>query len=143
MTTAQPHKVIGLDRHARVDVAGNQWSYAAALRYVANTIEAALPDVFIKKDIPGTVNLVNLKEKNALTPALVIGNGFDQLSSQSQVIFDLAKRMVLLRPERFPRFALGTTSALEISREHEFIIALDQPGLEISFVEKTIFRHYP
>ena len=115
MTTAQPHKVIGLDRHARVDVAGNQWSYAAALRYVANTIEAALPDVFIKKDIPGTVNLVNLKEKNTLTPALIIGNGFDQLSSQSQVIFDLAKRMVLLRPERFPRFALGTTSALEIS----------------------------
>jgi tetratricopeptide (TPR) repeat protein len=115
MTTAQPHKVIGLDRHARMDVAGNQWSYAAALRYVANTIEAALPDVFIKKDFPGTVNLVNLKEKNALTPALVIGNGFDQLTSQSQVIFDLAKRMVLLRPERFPRFALGTTSALDIS----------------------------
>ena len=115
MTTAQPHKVVGLDRHVRVDIAGNNWSYAPALRYVANAIEAALPDVFIKKDVPGTVNLVNLKEKSALTPALVIGNGFDQLSSQSQVIFDLAKRMVLLRPERFPRFALGTTSALEIS----------------------------
>jgi tetratricopeptide (TPR) repeat protein len=115
MTTAQPHKVLGLDRHARVDVAGNNWSYAAALRYVANSIEAALPDVFIKKDLSGTVNLVNLKEKNTLTPALVIGNGFDQFTSQSQVIFDLAKRMVLLRPERFPRFALGTTSALEIS----------------------------
>jgi len=115
MTTAQPHKVVGLDRHARVDVTGNNWSYAAALRYVANAIEAALPDVFIKKDVPGTVSLVNLKEKNTLTPALVIGNGFDQLSSQSQVIFDLAKRMVLLRPERFPRFALGTTSALDIA----------------------------
>ncbi len=115
MTTAQPHKVMGLDRHARVDVAGNNWSYAAALRYVANTIEAALPDVFIKRDVPGTVNLVNLKEKNALAPALVIGIGFDQLTSQSQVIFDLAKRMVLLRPERFPRFALGTMSALDIA----------------------------
>jgi len=115
MTTAQPHKVVGLDRHARVDVTGNNWSYAAALRYVANAIEAPLPDVFIKKDVAGSVNLVNLKEKNALTPALVIGNGFDQLSSQSQVIFDLAKRMVLLRPARFPRFALGTTSALEIA----------------------------
>ena len=115
MTTAQPLKVLGLDRHARVDIAGNNWSYAAALRYVANTIETALPDVFIKKDAPGTVNLVNLKEKNALAPALVIGIGFDQLLSQSQVIFDLAKRMVLLRPERFPRFALGTISALDIA----------------------------
>jgi hypothetical protein len=115
MTTAQPQKVLGLNRHARVDVTGNNWSYAAALRYVAHTIEAALPDVFIKKDAPGTVSLVNLKEKNTLAPALVIGIGFEQLSSQSQVIFDLAKRMVLLRPERFPRFALGTMSALDIA----------------------------
>jgi tetratricopeptide (TPR) repeat protein len=98
MTSAQPHKVMGLDRHARVDVTGNNWSYAAALRYVANTIEAVLPEVFVKKDIPGTVNLANLKDKSALTPALVIGHGFGQLSSQSQVIFDLAKRMVLLAP---------------------------------------------
>ena len=115
MTTAQPHKVLGLDRHARVDIAGNNWSYAAALRYVANVIESPLPDVFIKRDVPGTVNLVNLKDKSALAPAFVIGNGFDQLTSQSQVIFDLAKRLVLMRPERFPRFALGTTSALEIA----------------------------
>jgi tetratricopeptide (TPR) repeat protein len=113
--TAQPHKVLGLDRQARVDVAGNNWSYAAALRYVANTIEMPLPDVFIKRDAPGTASLVNLKEKNTLTPALVIGIGFEQLTSLSQVIFDLAKRMVLLRPERFPRFALGTASGLEIA----------------------------
>jgi hypothetical protein len=45
----------------------------------------------------------------------VIGNGSDQFTSQSQVVFDLAKRMVLLRPERFPRFALGTLSALDIA----------------------------
>lgn len=115
MTSAQSHKVMGLDKSAKVDVAGNNWSYAAALRYVATTVEMPLPDVFVKRDVPGTVSLVNLKEKNTLAPALVIGSGFDQLSSQSQVIFDLAKRMVLLRPERFPRFALGTPSALDIA----------------------------
>ena len=115
MTTAQPQKVMGFDRHARVDVAANDWPYAAALRYVANTIESTIPDLFIKKDAPGTVSLVNLKDKTALAPALVVGIGFDQLSSQSEVIFDLAKRMVQLRPERFPRFALATGAALEIA----------------------------
>jgi hypothetical protein len=115
MTTAQPQKVMGFDRHARVDVAANDWPYAAALRYVANTIESTIPDLFIKKDAPGTVSLVNLKDKTSLAPALVVGIGFDQLSSQSEVIFDLAKRMVQLRPERFPRFALATGAALEIA----------------------------
>jgi len=115
MVNAHPAKALGLDRNARVDVTGNAWPYAAALRYVANTIEAALPSVYIKKDAPGTIGLVNLKEKSTLVPTLVIGLGFEQLASNSEVIFDLAKRMVLLRPEHFPRFALGTGAALEIA----------------------------
>jgi tetratricopeptide (TPR) repeat protein len=113
MTTAQPHRTAGFDRNARIDASGANWSYAAALRYVASTIEAPLPEVYVKRDTPVTVTLVNLKDKNILVPALVVGLGFDQLSSQSQVVFDLAKRMVGLRPERFPRFALGTASALD------------------------------
>ena len=114
-TTAQPHKAIGLTRQDRIDIAGSNWSYSAALRYVANTVETPIPDVFIRKDVPGTANPMNLKEKNTLTPALVIGIGFEQLASQSQVTFDLAKRMVMLRPERFPRYSLATPAALEIA----------------------------
>ncbi len=115
MSSAQPRKMLGLDRDARVDVTTDAWPHSASLRYVANSIEATLPDVFIKRDAPGTISLVNLKDKNTLAPALVIGIGFQQLASHSEVIFDFAKRMVLLRPERFPRFALGTGAALEIA----------------------------
>jgi tetratricopeptide (TPR) repeat protein len=115
MSSASPHKAIGVDRSDRVDLSGAAWPHAAALRYVANTIEGILPDVFLKKDAPGTVSIVNLKEKNTLTPALVVGPGFEQWTRQSEVIFDLAKRMVLMRSERFPRFALGTPALLEIA----------------------------
>jgi hypothetical protein len=113
LTTAQPAKAFGLDKNARVDISSNSWPFAAALRYVAHTIEAPLPDVFVKRDAPGTVTLVNLKDKGVAVPAFIIGLGFEQLSSQSQVVFDLAKRMVQLRPERFPRFSLATSSALD------------------------------
>jgi hypothetical protein len=115
MSTANPHKALNLDRANRVDLAGPAWPYAAALRYVANIIEAPLPDVFLKNDAPGTVSIVNLKDKNTLTPALVVGPGFAQWTRQSEVIFDLAKRLVLMRSERFPRFALGTPALVEIA----------------------------
>jgi hypothetical protein len=98
-----------------VDLASSTWPLVAALRYVANTIEASMPDIFLKKDAPGTVTIVNLKEKNTLTPALVVGPGFEQWTRGSEVIFDLAKRMVLMRWERFPRFCLGTPALLEIA----------------------------
>jgi hypothetical protein len=44
-----------------------------------------------------------------------MGPGFEQWTRQSEVIFDLAKRMVLMRSERFARFALGTPALLEIA----------------------------
>jgi tetratricopeptide (TPR) repeat protein len=115
MTTAQPPKALGLDKHARADVASDAWPYAAALRYVANTIEAAVPEVYVKKDAPGTVIPVNLKDKHTLVPSLIVGMGFGQLSSQSELIFDLAKRMMQLRPERLPRLALASGAALDIA----------------------------
>lgn len=115
VTTAQPQKALGLDKHSRVDLSTDTWPYAAALRYVANTIESPVPEVFIKRDAAGTVNPANLKDKNTLTPALVVGIGFGQLGTQSEVVFDLAKRMMQLRPERFPRFALATLSALDVA----------------------------
>jgi tetratricopeptide (TPR) repeat protein len=113
MTTAEPAKALGLDKNARVDVSGNTWPHSAALRYVATTIEAPLPEVFVRRDTPATVTLANLKDKGAAVPAFIIGLGFEQLSSQSQVVFDLAKRMAQLRPERFPRYSLATPSALD------------------------------
>ena len=78
-------------------------------------MEAPLPDVYVKRDALGTISLLNLKEKAVLVPAFIVGLGFDQLWSQSQVNFDLAKRIVQLRSEHFPRFTLGTKAALDIA----------------------------
>ncbi len=114
MSTAQPHKVMGLDRNSRVDLSGPSWPYASALRYVATSIESPLPDVFVRADVPASLSIVNLRDKNVLTPTLIVGNGF-QWTAQSEVLFDLAKRLVFMRPERFPRFAVATPAALEVA----------------------------
>jgi tetratricopeptide (TPR) repeat protein len=115
MASAVPHKAVGLDRAERVDLSSGAWAYAPVLQYVSNTIEAPLPDVFFKKDAPGTVSLVNLKDKNVLTPALVVGPGFAQWTQQSEIVFDITKRLALLRAERFARLALGTPAMVEIA----------------------------
>jgi tetratricopeptide (TPR) repeat protein len=114
MSTAQPHKVMGFDRNARVDLAGPNWAYSSALRYIATTIESPLPDVFVRGDVPTSLSILNLRDKNTLVPTLIVGCGF-QWTGQSEIIFDLAKRLVFLRPERFPRFAVATPAALEIA----------------------------
>jgi tetratricopeptide (TPR) repeat protein len=111
--TAQPHRAIGIDRQGRLDTSGNQWPHTGALRYAAFAVDAMLPDVFIKRDFAATSAAINLKEKSSVIPTLFVGAGFDQLVPPGQVVFDLAKRMVELRPEHFARIAAGTPAALE------------------------------
>lgn len=115
MTCAQTHAAAGLRRAERVDVGRDDWFPAVALRYVSATLDQAPPDLFVRDKDPQTVAIQNLRDKAALTPALVIGRGFQQWATQHEVVFDLAKRMAFLRWERFPRFALLTPASLDIA----------------------------
>jgi tetratricopeptide (TPR) repeat protein len=114
MTTAQRHQSVGVKRSERIDLT-SEWLPAAALRYLSSSMEMPLPDLFMRESDPQTVSIYNLRDRAGLTPALVLGQGFLQWSSQWEVVFDLGKRMAFLRPERFPRFALVTPVAMDIA----------------------------
>jgi golgin subfamily B member 1 len=115
MTTAQKHQAIGVKSGDRVDTSRDDWFPGVALRYVSQTMELNTPDVFVKEKDPQTVSIYNLREKDRLMPSLVLGGGFQQWSSQWEVVFDLAKRVAFMRWERYPRFALMTPTALDIA----------------------------
>jgi hypothetical protein len=114
LTTAQRHQSVGVKRSDRIDLT-SQWLPAAALRYVSSSMELPLPDLFLRESDPQTVSIYNLRDRGGLTPALVLGQGFMQWSSQWEMVFDLGKRMAFMRPERFARFALMTPVALDIA----------------------------
>jgi tetratricopeptide (TPR) repeat protein len=112
---AQQHQAVGLKRKERVDVATDQRVPTRILRYVAETLEMATPDLFFKESEPQSLALFNLQEKGALTPALVIGKGIEQRGSEVELIFEMGKRMAFLRPERFVRSAVPSVPALDIA----------------------------
>jgi golgin subfamily B member 1 len=112
---AQQHQVVGLRRKERVDVANDQRVPTRVLRYVAETLELATPDLFFKESEPQSLTLVNLQEKGVLTPALVIGKGIEQRGSEVELVFEMAKRMAFLRPERFVRSAVPSAPALDVA----------------------------
>jgi tetratricopeptide (TPR) repeat protein len=115
LTTAQRHQAAGVKRGDRIDLGRDDWFPAKALRYVSSTLEMPLPDLFVREKDPQTVAIYNLRDRAGLTPALVLGHGFEQWSTPWEVVFDLAKRMAFLRWERFPRVALITPAALDIA----------------------------
>jgi tetratricopeptide (TPR) repeat protein len=112
---AQQHQAVGLRRKERVDVATDQRVPTRVLRYVAETLELATPDLFFKETEPQSLTLVNLQEKGVLTPALVIGKGIEQRGSEAELVFEMGKRMAFLRPERFVRSAVPSAAALDVA----------------------------
>jgi tetratricopeptide (TPR) repeat protein len=114
LTTAQRHQSVGVKRSDRIDLT-KEWLPGAALRYLSSSMEIPLPDVYVRESDPQTVAIYNLRDRGGLTPALVLGQGYLQWSSQWEMVFDLGKRMAFLRPERFPRFALMSPVALDIA----------------------------
>jgi golgin subfamily B member 1 len=115
LTTAQKHQTIGVRRSERIELDRDDWFPGVALRYVSTALELSLPDVFVRDKDPQTVSIYNLRDRSGLTPALVIGQAFQQWSTPWEVVFDLAKRMAFMRWERFPRFALATPAALDVA----------------------------
>jgi tetratricopeptide (TPR) repeat protein len=112
---AQQHQAVGLRRKERVDVATDQRVPTRVLRYVAEMLELATPDLFFKESEPQSLTLVNLQEKGVLTPALVIGKGIEQRGSEVELVFEMGKRMAFLRPERFVRSAVPSAPALDVA----------------------------
>jgi tetratricopeptide (TPR) repeat protein len=112
---AQSHQAVGLKRRERVNVATDDRLAARLLRYVAGTLELPAPDLFFRESEPGTLHLYNLQEKGVLTPALVVGRGIVQRESESELVFDIGKRVTFLRPERFVRYASSSPAALDIA----------------------------
>ena len=112
---AQQHQAWGLRRKERVDVLTDQRVPTRILRYVAEILELATPDLFFKESEPQSLALLNLQEKGVLTPALVIGRGIEQRGSEVEVVFEMGKSMAFLRPERFVRSAVPSAPALDVA----------------------------
>ena len=113
--SAQPHKAFGLSRKDKTDPAQHEHLAARAFRYAVETLGIAAPELYFRPDQPAGVQVANAidKDKQQIIPAFMIGAGLLEKPREKELIFELAKRLAFLRPERYVRYALPTTKALE------------------------------
>lgn len=117
-----------LQRDDRVDLAVDTRLPTRALRYVTGVLGLRPPELFFRDTEPAGIALRDRREFGVPMPALVIGKGVEQRTNESELVFEIAKRVAFLRPGRFVRHALGTASALDAALRAA--LALD--GSEIS-----------
>jgi hypothetical protein len=70
------------------------------------------PEIFFRPDQILPIQLANTRERNALVPSWLVDPDKFQGKSESEIIFELARQLSFLRPERYLRRALPSRADL-------------------------------
>ena len=103
---AKPHKALGLVRKDAI-ASDDPHSYKKALDYLATTFDVVAPEVYVRPEQREPVLFANCIDGRSLTPVLLLGQPLVGSSrDKTEQVFELARVMVHLRPERMLRLAM-------------------------------------
>jgi hypothetical protein len=102
---AQTHKLAGLNRKDAIEPEDRR-SFSKAMKYVATTLDVAMPEAYERPEQREPVIFVNTVDGRELVPVFQLGAPLvgDRRREPEQV-FELARKSALLRPERLLRLA--------------------------------------
>jgi tetratricopeptide (TPR) repeat protein len=137
MAQAQPHKALGLGRKEALAV-DDPRSFAKALRYISATLGTSGVEAYARPEQKEPVTFAACIERHELVPVFVLGAPLvgDKRPEREQV-FELARRVAHLRPERLIRLVMP--SAQQLGRVIAAAMAIgDDDGDDHGDVGKTV-----
>jgi tetratricopeptide (TPR) repeat protein len=134
------HKQFGLKRKEKLDLATHQALFSKVFGYVAQVLNVMLPEVYLRPEQQGGMQLANCKEKGVLVPSLVVGAELLQGRSDKELAFPVARFLTLLRPEHYMKLTLPTNTELRVA----FLAALKlvQPNFPIKSGDAAVVDQY-
>ncbi len=124
-TTAQPLSSFDFSGRA---VAGDNTPISRVFNYATGVLGLTPePTLFVEPESSDGLRVANTVSDGKLKPTLVAGKAHVGQGNQSELAFDLGKRMAYFRPERYLNYALQTLPKLESA----FYGALDAAGSAI------------
>jgi tetratricopeptide (TPR) repeat protein len=110
--SAQPHKAFGLVRKDRTDPAQHEHMAARAFRYAVETLGITAPDLYLRPEQTVAIQVANAIEKDKLVPAFIVGAALLEKPREKDLVVEISKRLVYLRPERYVRYVLPSAQGL-------------------------------
>lgn len=108
---AQPPSRFGLRPRKRADLASDVRPAVRVAVHLADTMAVSMPELFVVEEGPPETMAVSLMDKAGPRSTLVLGPS--TLRRQSfDLVFDVARYLAFMRPERFVRFALPSADAM-------------------------------
>jgi tetratricopeptide (TPR) repeat protein len=127
---AKEHKDWGLKRKDRRDVATDQLLFSKVFNYVNQVLGVPSPEVYLRPESPGELDLANAREKGALVPSFVVFSGLLQGRPEKELAYVVAKRLTFMRPDHFVRWPHVVPTVAELKIVFLAALKLVQPKFE-------------
>jgi tetratricopeptide (TPR) repeat protein len=127
---AKDHKDWGLKRKDKRDVATDQLLFSKVFNYVNQVLGVPSPEVYLRPESPGELDLANAREKGALVPSFVVFSGLLQGRPEKELAYVVAKRLTFMRPDHFVRWPHVVPTVAELKIVFLAALKLVQPKFE-------------
>ncbi|HVZ74315.1 MAG TPA: tetratricopeptide repeat protein [Polyangia bacterium] len=127
---AKEHKDWGLKRKDRRDVATDQLLFSKVFNYVNQVLGVPQPELYLRPESPGELDLANAKEKNQLTPSFVVGANLLQGRPEKELAYVIGKKLTFMRPDHIVRWPNVVPTVGELKVAFLAAVQLIQPKLE-------------
>src|SRR5205085_2624578 len=126
---AREHKDFGLKRKDRRDPTNDQLLFSKVFNYVSQVLNIAQPELYLRPETPGEMDMANAKDKATLVPAFVVGANLLQGRPEKDLAYVVGKKLALMRPDHFVRWPHVVPTVAELKVVFLAALKLTQPTL--------------
>lgn len=128
---AKEHKDWGLKRKDKRDVATDQLLFSKVFNYVNQVLGVPQPELYLRPEAPGELDLANAREKAALTPSFVVGANLLQGRPEKELAYVIGKKLTFMRPDHFVRWPNVVPTVAELKVVFLAALKLVTPNLPV------------
>jgi len=142
---ARPLKDTDLKKKQRRDLASDSSLPCKVLAYGAAVLGATLPEVYLAPDLPGDIDVVNVRGTVAGTaglPVLVLGKGVAEMRSDIELAFVAGRTLAGLRADHLLRWPAYVPTLAELEIVVHAAIRLVNPEAEVPVDQAAAVAQY-
>jgi len=128
---AREHKDMGIRRRDRRDPTSDKLMFSGVFVYASQVLGVAAPELYLRQDWPGELEMMNARERQQLCPAFVVGAALLQGKQEKELAYALGKKLTLMRPDHVVRWASVVPQVSELKAYFLAALKLVQPKIPV------------
>ncbi len=128
---AKEHKDWGLKRKDKRDIATDQLLFSKVFNYVNQVLGVPQPELYLRPESPGELDMANTREKTQLIPSFVVGASLLQGRPEKELAYVIGKKLALMRSDHFVRWPTVVPTVAELKVVFLAALKLVAPKFEV------------